>query len=84
MPKGDKARQLKEKERKKQQQQQQQQNNNKQTKKHGDQLHYSKVSYKTGSCCIANGITRILPDIIYSDQTGFITGRCTLKDTRLL
>ena len=42
------------------------------------------VSYKTASGCIAYRIKRILPDIIYIDQTGFISGRCISENTRLL
>ncbi|WP_419593383.1 reverse transcriptase domain-containing protein, partial [Thiolapillus sp.] len=42
------------------------------------------VSYKIASGCIANRIKRILPDIIHSDQTGFVSGRCISENTRLL
>ena len=42
------------------------------------------VSYKIASGCIANRIKRVLPNIIHSDQTGFINGRCISKNTRLL
>ena len=42
------------------------------------------VSYKIASGCIANRIKRILSDIIHSEQTGFISGRCISENTRLL
>ena len=42
------------------------------------------VSYKIASGCIANRIKRILSDIIHSEQTGFISGRCISEKNRLL
>ena len=42
------------------------------------------VSHKIASGCIANRIKRVLPNIIYSDQTGFINGQCISENTRLL
>ena len=51
------------------------------SKKAGDQLN---VSYKIASGCIANRIKRVLPNIIHSDQTGFINDRCISENTRLL
>ena len=43
-----------------------------------------KVPYKIASGCIANRIKRVLPNIIHSDQTAFINGRCISENTRLL
>ena len=42
------------------------------------------VSYKTASGCIAYRIKWILTDIIHSDQTGFISGRCISVNSMLL
>ena len=42
------------------------------------------VSYKIASGFIANRIKRVLPNNIYSDQAGFINGRCISENTRLL
>ena len=42
------------------------------------------VLYKIASGCIANRIKRVFPNIIHSDQTGFINGRCISENTRLL
>ena len=42
------------------------------------------MSYKIASGCIENRIKRVLPNIIHTDQTGFINGRCISKNTRLL
>ena len=42
------------------------------------------VIYKIASGCIAQGLKLVLPTLISSDQTGFITGRYIGENTRLI
>jgi hypothetical protein len=45
---------------------------------------YINTVYRIGSGCIANRIKSVLPKLISGDQTGFISGRNILKNTRLI
>ena len=42
------------------------------------------VIYKIASGCIANRLKSVLPKLISSDQTGFISGRYIGENTRLI
>ena len=42
------------------------------------------VIYKIGSSCIANWLKTLLPNLISEDQTGFVAGRYTGDNLRLL
>ena len=42
------------------------------------------ITYKIGSGCIASRIRKVLPSIIDFDQTGFMTGRFTGDNIRLI
>ena len=42
------------------------------------------VTYKTGSSCIADRLRTVLTNLISEDQTGFVAGRYSWDNVRLL